>query len=135
MANTRLTLSLFGNWCKQQTVGLFTIQWGRQQDMPDRVATILNVGGGRDRYDYTFEEVPFRVVSRGKEENLADAELIAYTMDDLIFNIKNVMVGPVYVTDAWAVNKPKQVPITDRQSRYQFTADYILLASRYNEEA
>lgn len=135
MTNVRLSLSLFGGWCKQQIGSSFMVAWARQPDMPDRVATILRVGAGRDRHDYTFEEVPFRIQCRGKEENLADAELISYTMDDLIFGIKNTMVGPVYVTDAWAVNKPKQVPMTDKQSRYQFTADYLLLASRFNEEA
>ena len=135
MANTRLTLSLFGQWCKTEIDNQFRVVWGRQVDEPDRVATILNMGGGRDRYDYTFEEIPFRVVSRGAEEKLTDAEFIAYTMDDLIFGIQNTMIGPVYVTDAWTVNKPKQVPVTDRQARYLFTADYMLLASRFNEEA
>ncbi len=135
MANVRLSLTVFGQWCKEQIGNQFRVAWARQPDEPDRVATILRVGAGRDRHDYAFEEVPFRIQCRGAEEKLADAEFIAYTMDDLVFGIKNTMIGPVYVTDAWAVNKPKQVPITDKQARYQFTADYLLLASRFNEEA
>ncbi len=152
MANLRLTMQTFSNWLQARInehpdFPKFLVTYARQPDMPDRCLTILRVGGGKDRHDSYFEEVPFRFQTRGRSESVEDAENFAMMIDDIINDLSNIKmpvsrgagsnahyVGDIYVTDAWAVNKPKQMPITDKQSRYQFSADYLVLASRYNEE-
>jgi hypothetical protein len=150
MENLRLTLDVFGVWLQQRInehpdMPKFLVAIARQPDMPDRCTTILRVGAGKDQYDGYFEEVPFRIQTRGRSESVEDAELFTMVIDDIIDKqAKRAMmpvirqgnvVGNIWVADSRAVNKPKQMPITDKQSRYQFTADYMLLASRFNEEA
>lgn len=149
MANLRLTLDVFAAWLQTRINAhpdfpSFLVAVARQPDMPDRCTTVLRVGGGKDKMDGLFEEVPFRLQTRGREESVSDAEDFTLMVDDIIdSDAKNVLmpvikqgnpVGEIWVSDSWAVNKPKQMPITDKQSRYQYTADYILLASRFNEE-
>lgn len=133
---TSLTIPTLGAWLQpllNTVVGHnVLVAYARQPDMPDRCLTVMQYGGGKDRYEGMFEEIPFRFQSRGREESVEDSQLIANAADEIVFELTNTMIGEVYVTSAWAVNKPKQMPMTDSQSRYQFTADYLFLASRYN---
>lgn len=150
MENLRLTMDVFAGWLQERInehpdMPRFLVAIARQPDMPDRCTTVLRVGAGGDKHDGFFEEVPFRLQTRGRSESVEDAELFAMIIDDIIDKQAKVTympvirqgneVGQIWIADSRAVNKPKQMPITDKQSRYQFTADYVLLASRFNEEA
>jgi hypothetical protein len=151
MNDLRLTMDVFAAWLQTRIndhpdFPKFLVASARQPDMPDRCTTVLRIGSGSDVMDGMFEEIPFRLQTRGREESVEDAEHFTMLLDDIIdVDAKNVMmpiidnsgaqIGDVFVTDSWAVNKPKQLPMTDKLSRYQFVADYMLLASRFNEEA
>jgi hypothetical protein len=112
--------------------------------MPDRCVTIFEIGAASDQMDGMFEDVPFRLQTRGREESLNDAENFANLIDEIIDSqAKNtdmpVIVGgdqvsEIRISDSWAVTKPTQMPMPDNMSRYQFTADYMLLASKFNSE-
>lgn len=151
MENLRLTMDVFAAWLQARInehpdFPKFLVATARQPDMPDRCITVLRIGAGNDAMDGTFEEIPFRLQTRGREESVEDAERFTMLLDDIIdtqakvtlmpvMDNSGATVGDVFVSDSWAVNKPKQLPMTDKMSRYQFVADYMLLASRFNEEA
>jgi hypothetical protein len=132
----RLTIDIFAPWLQDKVDNYpdiqFKVTYGRQDDTPDRLVTIFNQGPGADVHEGAFEDVPFRFLVRGLSERLANAQLIAYTLDDIMDNVANEMMGPVYVTEAYVINKPRQLPMPDKNSRYQFMADYMVRASKQN---
>lgn len=107
-----------------------TLSVGRITDMPDRQISIMRVGGPRIIMQGAFEEILFRFQYRGKSNSLEDAEDIATKMDKFIWGSNNLMIGPVYVTSIDYGSPLRQLPSTDSQSRYNFTADYKFTASR-----
>lgn len=151
MANLRLTMDTFASWLQARInehpdFPSFLVATARQPDMPDRCITVLRVGGGNETMDGFFEEIPFRLQTRGREESVEDAERFAMLLDEIIdtqakvtlmpiMDASGAPIGDVFVSDSWVVNKPKQLPTTDKQARFEFVADYMLLASRINEEA
>lgn len=132
----RLTTEIFANWLQaridESPHDQFPLFVGRQEDMPSRSAMVTKMGFGREKFDGTFEELTFRILSRGVEESMPDAEDLAYFIDSLIDDKRNLMVGGIYVTTMYSLTKPYPLPITDRQERFQFMADYTVLASKYN---
>lgn len=132
----RLTTEGLVAWLQQEIDEHPTVQFpiffGRQPDMPDRCLTIYKSSAGRDVMDGTFEQLNFHFVTRGRSESLADAENLAYAIDEIMDNTKNEMMGDIYVTDVWIQNHPFQLPMIDKQSRFQFAADYVAVASKYN---
>lgn len=149
LTNLRLTTKSFAAWLQTRInehpdFPKFLVAVARQPDMPDRCTTILRVGAGNDRHDGFFEEVPFRLQTRGRSESVEDAEQFTFLLDDIMDSQAKTTwvpllkgqspVAQAWIADSWAVNKPKQMPITDSQSRYQFTADYMFLVSRFNPE-
>jgi len=131
----RLTTKVFSDWLQAEIDDnlyneKFKLFYGRQPDMPDRCATITRFGPGKDRYEGAFEEIPFNIKTRGRSESLSDAENLALFLDKLINYRQNIMIDTIYVTSIWVSNEPGQLAMTDRASRYEFSADYIALASK-----
>jgi hypothetical protein len=103
---------------------------GRVTDMPDRQISIQRVGGTRVVMQGQFEEAMFRFEYRGKSNDLEDAEKIALAMDSFIWGQNNITIADCYVTAIDYGSPPRQLPSSDNNSRYSFTADYKFLASR-----
>lgn len=131
-----MNMNIFSTWLQEQIDAdshpSFKVFRGRQEDMPDRCTTVWKMGPTSEQFDGLFEVVTFRLQTRGASERLDDAEDLALFLDGLIDDQNNIMMGGVYVTDAHTLNAPMQLPMQDRQSRYQFIADYSVLASKYN---
>lgn len=103
---------------------------GRVSDMPDRQVSITRVGGPRIIMQGAFEEVLFRFEFRGKSNSIEDAEKIAVLMDQFLWGQNNIEIADVYVTSIDYGSPLRQLPASDNQSRYSFTADYKFTASR-----
>jgi hypothetical protein len=131
----RLTTPVLRDWIKPQVstiTGLSRVYVteGRVTDMPDRQISLMRVGAIRVLYEGAFEEVNFRFEYRGKSNSLEDAENIAISMDSFLWGRNNFEIDDVWVTSISYGSGLRQLPSSDNNSRYSFTADYKFLASR-----
>lgn len=131
----RLTTTKLRDWLKPQVsqiTGLAKIYVteGRVTDMPDRQISIMRVGAVKILHEGTFEEINFRLEYRGKSNNLEDAESIAVAVDSFLWGRNNFEIEDVTITSVNYGSGLRQLPSSDNNSRYSFTADYKFLASR-----
>jgi hypothetical protein len=87
-----------------------------------------------------FDVVGFTIQCRGGENNLPDAESIAYEVDNIFIGkhptarTENFIIGTgddsVYVSQMSRTGSgPAQLSITDSASRYIFTCSYLMYVS------
>lgn len=105
---------------------------GRLPDMPNRAVSIVRGPGTGLSHEGLFDMVTFQVSCRGGEQNLDDAETIAYDVDDILTGrstskSENFFITPeIYVSQLGRVGGgPSQLTITDSQSRFVFTCNYF----------
>ena len=131
----RLTTPKLRDWLKPQVSQLTGLQRiyvteGRVTDMPDRQISIMRVGAVRILHEGAFEEINFRFEYRGRSNNLQDAEDIAVAIDSFLWGRNNFEIDEVFVSTVNYGSGLRQLPSSDNNSRYSFTADYKFLASR-----
>lgn len=104
---------------------------GRIPDMPDRCVLITPSGNGTDHMEGVFEIRGYRFLCRGSSNSAYDAEEIANIVHDIVdgqvnFDITNE------VTVLWMrpVGKPRQLEITDSQSRFRFMQEVEVCSSQ-----
>ena len=103
---------------------------GRMPDMPDRAVAMTKTSGGRDILNGTFEELTYRIQTRGKGGSIDDAERVALTVDELLDGSTMFDIEDVYILHIYHNASPRQINMTDPESRFNFTADYTVTASR-----
>lgn len=129
----RLTTQRFTDWIEAETNNALPFKvgfaLGRIPDMPNRAASIIKTSSPRYLNNGLFEEIIYRIQTRGSSNSIEDAEQIALTVDELLDNRTMFDIGDVYILSIATATAPRQINITDPQSRFNFTADYKVIAS------
>lgn len=132
----RFSIVKMTDWLKVRISSGAKLVPGRIPDMPNRVAGVTSLQGPGLDMETLFDTVAFRVDSRGAENNIGDAEAIAYDIDDVILNADdNFYIGDVdnrvWCNGAGRTgSSPAQLSqLPDSQSRFVFVCTYYLHVS------
>lgn len=131
---SRLTTRMFETWFDTQFNLVHDyklhVAVGRMPDNPDRACAINRQNAPRDLNDGIFEVLIYRILSRGRSQRHEDAENIANDIDRFLDGRLGFDIGDVYIQSIYTEVKPRMLTITDPQSRFNFTADYKVVASK-----
>lgn len=128
----RLTTEVFKDWFQPLITEKFSqlkVTTGRIPDMPDRVVLITPSGQGEILNEGIFERQLFRFQCRGKSNNQNDAENVAATVYDICDGLSAFDIGDIYVLSMAGNARPRQMEITDAQSRFRFIAEIEVVSS------
>ncbi len=137
---SRLTTTMLAEWLAQHVTSGARVIPGRLPDMPNRVIGITRGSGAGPEMEGLFDVIGISIRCRGGENNLADAEDIAWEVDDIFMGkhpsarAENFLIGAgdasVFVNGIGRTGGgPSQVYLSDPDSRFVFTCHYFAYVS------
>lgn len=109
---------------------------GRLPRVPNRVVGVTSLQGPGLDFDTLFDAVGFRIDCRGAENNIEDAENIAYEIDNLILNAPDGFIIGTEENGVWCNEMgrrgsgPAQLgAVPDSESRFTFVCSYYAKVS------
>jgi hypothetical protein len=129
----RLSTEIFKDWLQPRLLQKYPklpLVTGRIPDMPDRVVLLTPSGQGEILNEGIFERQLFRFQTRGNSNNQNDAEAIAYEIYRICDGLENFdITDEIYVVSMKGNARPRQMEITDSQSRYRFISEIEVVSS------
>jgi hypothetical protein len=137
---SRLTTTMLADWLRPLVTSGARVIPGRLPDMPNRAIGITRGSGPGLEMEGLFDVIGIAINCRGGENNLADAEDIAFEVDDIFLGkhvsarTENFLIGEgansVFVNGIGRTGSaPTQLTIPDATSRYVFTCSYFAYVS------
>ena len=137
---SNLTTTMLADWLRPLVTSGARVIPGRLPDMPNRAIGITKGSGAGLEMEGLFDVIGIAINCRGGENNLADAEDIAFEIDDIFLGkhpnarTENFLIGvgakSVFVNGIGRVGgPPTQLTIPDATSRYIFTCSYFAYVS------
>lgn len=129
----RMTTAVMRNFVYERIVtreSKIVVATGRIVDMTDRFVHISDTGNGRDLMQGLFESRIYRIQTRGRAENLQDAENLANVVLEELDYLENLDYGDIRILAIRNRAKPRQMAFTDSEGRYSFVAEYEVKSSK-----
>lgn len=132
----RFSIVKMSDWLKERISSDARVMPGRLPNVPNRVIGVTSLQGPGSDMETLFDTVPIRIDCRGAENNLKDAEAIAYDVDDVFLNAPdNFEMGEVG-NSVWCngIGRTGGAPallstLSDTESRFTFVCTYFVHVS------
>lgn len=126
----RFTGKILRQWLTPQIQSGARIIGGREPDNGRVIVVTMSAGAGPSM-DGLFDQPGFQITARGAQNNLDDAEAIAYDVDTILLHAPtSFYMAGVYVDFIGRTGgSPQQLPFQDAQSRFVFTCNYYASVS------